>query len=117
MALSDMFKKIPVKPELKVLDTLAQDPPPVQAPPEVAAAPPDERLPGQVTDEEFDAWLAKKYTTKNDFKMKSSWFKNTVLYVLISLDLEPTMGNYRKYDPILDWKAICLNDLRRKGIK
>ncbi|MCP4611731.1 MAG: hypothetical protein GY845_23725 [Planctomycetes bacterium] len=70
----------------------------------------------QVTDEEFEEWLAKKYTTKNDFKMKSSWFKDTVLYVLISLDLKPTMGNYRKYDPILDWKEINLNDLRRKGI-
>ncbi len=67
-------------------------------------------------DIEFEKHLDQKKTLRRDYKMKGDRFRDCVLYVLISLDLEPNFGNFRKYDPILDWEAICMNDLRRKGI-
>lgn len=105
MTMTKMFDKTPAKPEPKVLDISVPE-----------SALPIAALSQDNISAEFDTWLAQRYTVKNDFKMKGSRLKDTVLYVLISLGLEPTMGNYRKYDPILDWEAICMDDLRRKGI-
>ena len=67
-------------------------------------------------DIEFKKWLDKKKTLRRDFKMNGQRFRDCVVYVLCSLNIEPNFGNFRKYDPVLDWEAICLQDLRRKGI-
>jgi hypothetical protein len=70
----------------------------------------------KVLDIKFEKWLDQKKTLRRDFKMNGARFKDCVVYVLCSLNIEPTFGNFRKWDPVLDWEAICLQDLRNKGI-
>ena len=67
-------------------------------------------------DIEFEKWLDEKKTLRRDFKMNGQRFRDCVVYVLCSLNIEPNFGNFRKYDPILDWEAITLQDLKNKGI-
>jgi len=69
-----------------------------------------------VLDIKFSKYLDQKKTFRRDFKMNGQRFKDCVVYVLCSLNIEPTMGNFRKWDPVLDWEQITFNDLRRKGI-
>lgn len=69
-----------------------------------------------VLDAEFEKYLDQKKTLRRDFKMNGQRFRDCVVYVLCSLNIEPNFGNFRKYDPVLDWEQIGMNDLRRKGI-
>jgi hypothetical protein len=49
-------------------------------------------------------------------KWKNKRFRDIVKYVLITFNFEPTYDHYVLLDPVLNYEAICLNDLRRKGI-